>query len=131
MNDCCCLKLCYIDDMNFNLGSSAKILLFAAFFGLLITVMSTVASHGDRPVLLREAKWGIPVPSFSQRFGKGKSEAELLRWLSDAGFDLHNTGSASLRISGIPCAELAEVSWTATDGIIGDSSAVVREAGCL
>lgn len=90
-----------------------------------------MASSGNRPALLSDAKWGTPVPSFSQRFNNGTSETELLLWLSESGFELHDTSSASLRISGMPCAELIEVSWTSVDGIIGDSSAVVREAGCL
>ena len=103
----------------------------AALLGLLITVVYSVASCGNRPALLSDAKWGTPVPSFSQGFSNGTFETELLLWLSEVGFELHDSGSANLRISGMPCAELIEVSWTSVDGIMRDSSAVVREAGCL
>ncbi len=121
------------------LASPFKLLLLAAFAALLIAGLfwqnlmfaGAVASSESRPALLRDAEWGSPIPSFRERFSGGTSEAELLSWLSENGFTLDGTNGASRRIRGMPCNELVEVSWVAVDGIIRESSAVVREAGCL
>lgn len=121
------------------LASPAKLLLVAAFAALLIAGLfwqnlmfaSAVGSSESRPALLRDAEWGTPVPSFRERFNDGTSVAQLLNWLSESGFTLDGTNAASRRIRGMPCNELVEVSWTAVDGVIRESSAVVREAGCL
>jgi hypothetical protein len=121
------------------LASPVKLIVLAAFVALLIASLfwqnllfvSAVASSESRPALLRDAEWGTPVPSFHERFDPGTSETELLQWLSESGFELNGTTGASRRIGGMPCDELIQVSWTAVDGIIRDSSAVVTEAGCL
>lgn len=120
-------------------ASPAKLLLLAviaalfiaALFGQNLIFASAVASSEKRPELLREADWGGPVPSFHRRFAAGTSEAGLLRWLSENGFERHGAKSASRRIRGLPCNEMIEVSWNASNGIIRESTAVVREAGCL
>jgi len=121
------------------LGSPAKLLLLATFAALFIAAIfwkdiifaSAVASSESRPELLRDADWGAPDPSFQKRFSPGANETELLRWLSENGFELDGTSGASRRIQGLPCNEIIDVSWTAIDGTISESSAVVREAGCL
>lgn len=125
--------------MKILLASPSKLLLLAAFAAVLIAGLfwqnlmfaSAVASSENRPALLRDAERGSPVPSFRERFSGGTSEAELLSWLSESGFTLDSTNGASRRLRGMPCNELVEVSWTAADGIIRESNAVVREAGCL
>lgn len=121
------------------LASPAKLILLAAFVALLLAGLfwqnilfaSAAASSESRPALLRDAEWGTPVPSFHERFDAGTSEAELLNWLSKNGFELDGTTGASRKIGSMPCAELIQVSWSAVDGVIRDSSAVVSEAGCL
>jgi hypothetical protein len=125
--------------MKTRFASRKKLLLLAAIaavflvtvFGQNLIFASAVASSESRPALLREADWGVPAPSFQKRFIAGTSEAELLRWLSENGFELNGAHSASRRISGLPCNEMVEVSWSASNGVIRESSAVVNEAGCL
>lgn len=120
-------------------ASPANLLLVVAFAALLIAGLfwqnlmfaGAVGSSESRPTLLRDAEWGTPAPSFRERFSDGTNVADLLKWLSESGFTLDGNNAASLRIRGMPCNESVEVSWTAEDGIIRESSAVVREAGCL
>lgn len=121
------------------LGSPAKLLLLAALAAMSLAAVFwnniifaiAVTSSESRPQLLRDADWGTPDPSFQKRFSPGTSETELLRWLSENGFELDDTSGASRRIQGLPCNEMIDVSWTAIDGTISESSAVVREEGCL
>jgi hypothetical protein len=121
------------------LASPTKLFLLAVFVVTLIAGLfwqdamfaSAVAGSERRPELLRDADWGIPVSSFRERFSAGTSEAELLRWLSENGFKLDGASTSSRTIGGIPCAESVEVTWTAVDGTIRESRAVVQEAGCL
>lgn len=125
--------------MKTRFASPTKLLLLAAIaagfivavFGRNLIFASAVASSESRPALLRGADWGAPAPSFQKRFTAGTPEAELLRWLSENGFDLNGANSASRRIRGLPCNEMVEVSWSTLNGVIRDSSAVVHEAGCL
>jgi len=106
-------------------------LLLAGFFWQNLIFASAVATSEYRPALLRDAVWGEPVSSFRERFNSGTPEAELLLWLAETGFKIASNGSAYRRLRGLPCNELVEVSWTAVDGEIRDSSAVVLKAGCL
>jgi len=84
-----------------------------------------------RPALLTDARWGTPAMAFSQRFNEGTPEAELLLWLDDNNFKNAHKGRAKKTIHGLPCQEQVEVQWSAVDGIIKESSAIVSEAGCL
>ena len=84
-----------------------------------------------RPTLLRDASWDMPVSAFHQRFSAGTPETELLQWLGDNEFRNVRKGRASRTIDGLPCQEQVEVSWTAVDGVISESNAIVSEAGCL
>ncbi|WP_137679495.1 hypothetical protein [Aurantiacibacter suaedae] len=84
-----------------------------------------------RPGLLTDARWGNPSLAFEQRFKEGTPEAELLKWLDDNAFEDIREGRASRTIDGLPCQEQVEVQWSAFNGIISESSAVVSEAGCL
>jgi hypothetical protein len=85
-----------------------------------------------RPALLSDAEWGQPAPAFGTRFAPGTSEAELLRWLDDNRFEIHEAARrAYLRLPSLPCNERIDVSWTASNGALGESSAIVSEAGCL
>ena len=125
--------------MKTRLASPSKLLLLAAIvavfivavFGQNLIFASAVASSESRPALLHEADWGAPASSFQKRFTAGTPEAELLRWLSKNGFELNGANSASRRMRGLPCNEMVEVSWSASNGVIRDSSAVVHGAGCL
>jgi hypothetical protein len=93
-----------------------------------------ITSSDTRPSLLHDAQWGKPetATAFQERFGHGRSEADLLQWLGANHFQVdRRTHRASLRVSGAPCAEEVAVSWRATDGTIDASRAVVSEAGCL
>lgn len=125
--------------MRIPLAFPTKWLLLAALGALLVAgflwqnlfFASAVASSESRPALLRDAKWGTPVSSFRQRFGNGTPEDDLVRWLSENDIELDGTNRASRRVRSLPCNELIEISWAATDGVIRESNAVVREAGCV
>jgi hypothetical protein len=92
------------------------------------------ASSDTRPSLLRDAEWGKPetATAFRQRFGRGSSESDLVRWLDANHFQVdHARHRASLKVGGLPCAEDVAVSWTAIGGTIDASKATVSEAGSL
>lgn len=92
------------------------------------------ASSENRPALLHDAEWGKPhtASAFRHRFGNGGSEAELVRWLAVNHFEIDGEAHrASRKVRGLPCNEDVAISWTATNGTIRESEAVVSEAGCL
>ena len=111
--------------------ASTVVLAIGLLFGQKLFFASAVASSESRPALLLGADWEVPVPEFRKRFAVGTSEAELLRWLSENGFEQDGSNRANRRIRGFPCNEMIEVSWSASNGVIRESSAVVHEAGCL
>ena len=95
---------------------------------------SAVVVSDKRPILLRDAQWNKPPTAlaFQQRFGRGSSEVRLIQWLKANHFDIDQRGRrASLKVRGVPRAEDAAVTWTAINGNINASEAVVSEAGCL
>jgi hypothetical protein len=99
-----------------------------------IALAVAFASSDTRPSLLRDVEWGKPetAKAFRRRFGHGSSEANLVEWLEANHFDVDQRAHhASLKVSGLPCAEDVAVSWTAIGGTIDASRAVVTEAGCL
>lgn len=112
------------------LGALALSLLVALTWqSTLFGVAFTLAEK--RPALLTEARWGTPALAFKQRFSEGTPETELLLWLDDNNFLDARKGRANKTIHGFPCQEQVEVLWSAADGIIEESSAIVSEAGCL
>lgn len=117
--------------INWLILATLATMLVAGLFWQNLLFVSAVLSSETRPALLRDAEWGTPVSAFREQFRPGVSEAELLNWLADNEFKLNGKDSASLLIQALPCNETVEVSWTTSKGIIGESSAVVSEAGCL
>lgn len=113
------------------LATFAAMVVTALFFWPTLQFAVAVASSDSRPALLRDADRGTPVPSFQERFSSGTSETELLTWLAENNFETNSTGNATLIIHALPCNETVEVSWTSVDKIIQQSSAVVRQDGCL
>ena len=116
------------------LAAALALLLFIALAWQRIARAIAFASADTRPALLRDAQWGKPetAVAFQQRFGRGSSEADLVRWLESNRFQVdQSTRHASLRVEGAPCAENIAVSWNATGGNVDASRAVVSEAGCL
>lgn len=117
----------------------------AAFALVVVTVVAlnwqwftfavAVAFAERRPALLADAQWGEPASAhrFSNRFGVGASEAELLEWLESNEFTVdRETGQASRLIRGLPCNEAVEIRWTKTSGdVLAGAEARVSEAGCL
>jgi hypothetical protein len=92
------------------------------------------ASSETRPALLSDVAWGKPetAAAFHQRFGNGNYEADLLRWLRANHFEIDGGAHrASLKVHGLPCNEDIAVTWTAANGILHESRAIVSEAGCL
>lgn len=95
---------------------------------------SAVVTSVRRPGLLGDAEWSKPetARAFRQRFHPGVPETDLLRWLRTNDFDVDLAArQANLRVTGVPCAEQASVSWVADKGKLSRSDAVVIEAGCL
>ncbi|MBS7671440.1 hypothetical protein [Croceicoccus gelatinilyticus] len=114
----------------FVLGAIALALLIAMTWqNIMLGIGFALADK--RPALLGDARWDTPVLAFQQRFDEGTPEADLLRWLDDNKFEDVHRGGASRTIHGLPCQERVEVRWSAIDGVIIESSAVVSEEGCL
>jgi hypothetical protein len=108
--------------------------------GLVVSTWQSTISAGavsasdNRPTLLRDAEWNKPetAKNFLQRFGRGSSEASLLRWLHAASFQTDQLARrATLTVTGLPCRERIAVTWNASSGVISEASATVSEAGCL
>jgi hypothetical protein len=117
----------------FLLAALALMLLVALTWNRLALAIG-FASSETRPALLNDAEWGKPdtALAFRHRFGNGSSEAELVRWLAANHFEIDGGAHrASRTVHGLPCNEDVAVSWTATNGTIRESKAVVSEAGCL
>lgn len=92
------------------------------------------ASSETRPALLSDVVWGKPetAAAFYQRFGNGKHEADLLRWLKANHFEIEGGAHrASLKVRELPCSEDIAVAWTAANGILRESRVIISEAGCL
>lgn len=99
---------------------------------LALGVAAATAEH--RPSLLEDAQWNQPqsASAFRHRFGDGSSEADLLQWLYANHFKIdRGAGLAARLVNGFPCAERIDVNWTATNGTIRRSNAVISEGGCL
>ena len=100
--------------------------------GLALGLAAATAEH--RPSLLDDAQWNQPqsASAFRHRFGNRSSEVDLLQWLSANHFKIdRGAGRAGRVVNGVPCTERIGVTWTATNGTISQSNAVVSEAGCL
>jgi hypothetical protein len=111
-------------------GAIALVFFVAVFWQHLLFAVA-LAFAESRPTLLKDADIDQPSSSFNERFGRGSSEKDLVRWLTDNDFELGATGSASRTVRSLPCNETIEVSWTSDGGRIEDSRAIVSQDGCL
>ncbi|MDQ3080312.1 MAG: hypothetical protein M3R03_09990 [Pseudomonadota bacterium] len=99
-----------------------------------LLIATAVATSDKRPDLLSDAEWGKPetARAFGRRFHAGVPEADLLSWLHANGFNVDPMARrANLTLRGVPCAEIASISWAAEGGQLSRGDAVVTEAGCL
>ena len=100
-----------------------------------IALTSAIASSEQRPALLNDASWNDPAYAkrLQDRFGNRLSDAELLSWLEQNGFEIdRETRIARKRIHRLPCNEDIEVTWTVSaTGSMAELKAVISEAGCI